>query len=267
MSYSRMLKELFPEITLHAEDLLLLEAFQINYLQDRVAEKEFSILLREYPVVNRFLVSKCPAIASFLTRILDEHKPEPEQKIMDQCQEALWEIADLIVYNKHPELYDQKTQIQWDISELTAITSLEGKSVADVGAGSGRIAFMVAPFVRTVFAIEPITSFRSFMKDKALKQEVENLFVMDGTLDYIPLPDNALDVLFTSNAIGWNINEELKEIERVVKPEGYAIHLLHADSAHEDPHYKILTSAPWDYQYKRALTDNTMKIRYYKKVF
>jgi len=39
--------------------------------------------------------------------------------------------------------------------------------VADVGAGSGRIAFMVAPFAQTVFAVEPLGSFRSFMKENA----------------------------------------------------------------------------------------------------
>ena len=64
MSYSKKLRDLFPDISLHVEDLLLLEAFQISYLPDRVAEKEFAILLREYPVVHRFLVSKYPPIGS-----------------------------------------------------------------------------------------------------------------------------------------------------------------------------------------------------------
>ena len=104
------------------------------------------------------------------------------------------------------------------------------------------------------------------MKEKASEQEVDNLFVMDGTLDSLPLPDNTLDILITSNAIGWNLNEELKEIERVVKSDGHAIHLLHSDSQHENPIHKNLTSEPWNYQFTQELSVKTMKIRYYKQI-
>ncbi len=219
MSYSKKLRGLFPESNLHAEDLLLLETFQIKYLPDRVAVEEFATLLRTYPVVHRFLVSKYPPIHSFLTRILKENKPVSNKNVIEeQCQEALWEIADLILYNKNPELFDTKAPIKWEIGEINSITSMEGKIVADVGAGSGRIAFLVAPVAQSVFAIEPVATLRSFMKEKALKEELSNVYVMDGTLDSIPLPDRTLDVLITSNAIGWNLQEELQEIERVIKP-------------------------------------------------
>jgi ubiquinone/menaquinone biosynthesis C-methylase UbiE len=267
MSYSKMLREIFPETTLHAEDLLLLEAFQIKYLPDRVAPEEFAALLREYPVVHRFMVNKYPPIASFFTRLLEENLPvAANQQIEEKCQEALWEIADLIIYNKHTELYDSNTRIHWDIGEISSITSLEGKTVADVGAGSGRIAFLLAPHAHTVFAVEPLGSFRSFMKEKAAKQEAHNLYVMDGTLDSIPLPDDSLEVLVTSNAIGWNLNEELKEIERVLRPGGYAIHLLQSDQELEDTLRETIVSAPWNYQYTLDTAEKTMKIRYYKEM-
>lgn len=262
-----MLRERFPEITLHAEDLLLLESFQIKYLPDRVAAREFATLLSEYPVVHRFLVNKYPPVASFLTRLLEENKTDGEShQIWDLCQEALWEIADLILYNKHPELYDRSKRIHWDISEIFSITSLEGKMVADVGAGSGRIAFLVAPHASAVFAVEPLGSFRSFMKEKAVKQDVHNLYIMDGTLDSIALPDDFLDVLITSNAIGWNLDAELKEIERVVKPGGHAIHLLHAEPKYEDPHMGTLTSEPWNYVFVRNLFQDVVKVKYHKEI-
>jgi len=267
MPYSQKLRELFPEITLQAEDLLLLETFQIKYLPDRVAVKEFAALLHAHPLIHRFLLLKYPPAGIFLNKLLEEHAPNTgEDLINEYCQEALWEIADLIIYNKHPELYDQKTRIHWEIGEITSITSLDGKTVADVGAGSGRIAFLVAPFARTVFAVEPINSFRSFMKEKAANQQTRNLFVMDGTLDSIPLPEDSLDVLITSNAIGWNLNEELKEIERVVKPGGTALHLISADVEQENPFHEILTSAPWNYRFDRYMTEQRMKIKYHKKL-
>ncbi len=267
MAYSQKLRGLFPEISLQWEDLLLLESFQIKYLPERVAVKEFATLIREYPVVYRFLISKFPPIASFLARLLEENKEiQDPQVIEEHCQEALWEIADLIIYNKSPERFDAQAPIKWEVDEIIALTSLEGKVVADVGAGSGRIAFLVAPFVQTVFAVEPISSFRSFMKEKAAQNGVENLFVMDGTLDSIPLPDHSLDVLITSNAIGWNLLEELKEIERVIKTGGYAIHLLQSDEELAYPFHETLTSSPWNYTCLQGIEEEKMKLRYYKSL-
>lgn len=264
MSYSQQLRQLFPEISLHWEDLLLLETFQIKYLPERVPIREFATLLRTFPVLHSFLVLKYPPIHSFLTRILEESNIfKDRQEISNHCQEALWEIADLILYNKHPELYDTHAPISWDIRDINAICSLEGKVVADVGAGSGRIAFLVAPTARSVFAIEPITSFRSYIKEKAAEKSLENLFVMDGTLDSIPLPAHTLDVLITSNAIGWNLAGELREIERVVKSGGHAIHLLQSAEQAENPFHETLISAPWNYTCLQN-GDKMMKTRYYK---
>jgi len=131
MTYSQKLRGLFPHITLHWEDILLLETFQIKYLPDRVAVKEFATLLRSYPLVQRFLVSKYPPISSFLTRILGENKAVDDKQHMEKyCQEALWEIADLILYNKRPELLDTHAPLRWDMDEISSITPLEGKVLA-----------------------------------------------------------------------------------------------------------------------------------------
>jgi len=267
MPYSQKLRDLFPGISLHWEDLLLLEAFQVKYLPDRVAVKEFATLLRAYPVTHRFLVSKHPPISSFLTGILEEHKPVGDKKLVeDHCQEALWEIADLILYNRNPELLDARAPIRWKIDEINSITPLKGKVIADVGAGSGRIAFLVAPFVQTVYAVEPVASFRFYMKEKTAKNRVDNLYVMDGMLDSIPLPGHSLDVLITSNAIGWNLNDELKEIERVIKPGGHAIHLLMSDKQQENPFHEILVSSSWNYSFFQEEDEEKMKLRYIKTI-
>ncbi|RLD91312.1 MAG: hypothetical protein DRJ29_14255 [Bacteroidetes bacterium] len=267
MVYSQKLRGLFPEISLNWEDLLLLETFQIKYLSDRVAVKEFASLIREFPVVHRFLVSKYPPISSFLSRILKENQALEDRELIEtNCQEALWEIADLIIYNKSPERFDAQAPIKWDLDEISTITSLEGKVVADVGAGSGRISFLVAPIAQSVYAVEPLASFRSYMKDKAIKNSMDNLFVMDGTLDSIPLPGRFLDILITSNAIGWNLLEELKEIERVVKPGGHAIHLLQSNEKLASPFHETLTSPPWNYTCIHDGNEEKMKLRYFKSL-
>ena len=89
MTYAQKLRGLFPEISLHWEDLLLLEALQIKYLPDRVAVKEFASLLHAHPVAHRFLVSKYPPISSFMARILKENKAVVDKQMLEeQCRQA-----------------------------------------------------------------------------------------------------------------------------------------------------------------------------------
>jgi SAM-dependent methyltransferase len=244
---------------------LLLEAFQISYLPDRVPPKEFATLLGTFPLLHRFLVAKYPGISSFLERIAEENETiEDPDLINEHCQEALWEIADLIIYNKYPEQFDSSAPIKWDLDELNKITSFEGKVIADVGAGSGRIAFMVADLAETVFAVEPLFSLRSFMKEKVAAKKLNTFFVMDGTLDSIPLPPRSLDILVTSNAIGWKLQDELHEIERVVKPGGFAIHLLWSEETYENPIHKELISPPWNYACSENKASPPQKLIYSK---
>ena len=268
MKYSKMLKESFPEISLVAEDLLVLESFQIKYLPDRVPHKEFATLMRKYPFVKHFLISKNPSISNFIDSVLEEHCEITDENLINEyCEELLWEIADLIVYNKFPEIYDEKVNFNWDIDEIIAKEELEGKTVADVGAGSGMLAFLVAKYAETVYAIEPISGFRSFIRQKAAKIDCKNVYVVDGFLDSIPFPDNSFDVLFTSNAVGWNIEKELQEIERVVKPNGQAIHIMRVnENVNENPVHEILLSKKWNYTFRKIEGSNKMKLKYIKTI-
>lgn len=268
MKYAETLKKLFPGLTLHAEDLFLLESFQVKYLPDRVPGKEFATLLRADPYIVRFLTLKYPPIEEFINTTLKKYKAISDEKTIEEhCQELLWEIADLIVYNKFPEVYDKQVKLTWNLNEITQEASLRGKIVIDAGAGPGRLAFMVAPFAKSVFALEPVSSFRRFIRNKAKKENITNVFVIDGFLDSVPLPDNSADFLMTSNAIGWNLEEELKEIERVLKPNGQAIHLLlDPGGKSENLLHKVLTSSPWQYSLEEFDYENSLKLKYFKTI-
>ena len=94
---------------------------------------------------------------------------------------------------------------------------------------------------------------------------MKNLFALDGFLDSIPLPDNSADVLMTSNAIGWNLEDELSEIERILKSSGCAIHLFQdPDIKAGNPIHDVLISSEWEYtccQYRYAAG---WKVKYLK---
>jgi len=266
MRYSEILKGLFEGIALKPEDLLHLETFQIKYLPDRVPGKEFATLLRANPVIHRFLISKYPPIENFINSILKENKPVTNKTTIENyCQELLWEIADLTIYNKYPDVFDAKVKFSWELNEIISPKSLKGKVVIDAGAGTGKLAFLVAKYARTTYAVEPASSFRNFIRDKVKKEKVKNLYIFEGFLECIPLPDNSVDVLMTSNAIGWNLEDELTEIERVLKPGAFAIHLMRRPNPKtENPFHDRLISTKWKYTYTQFKSKQGMKIKYSK---
>ena len=73
------------------------------------------------------------------------------------------------------------------------------QAVADLGTGTGRIAFLVAPIVRHVYGIEPVGGMRSFAELKKKKLGVKNVDFLPGEHRDIPLPDHSVDLVIE----GW----------------------------------------------------------------
>ncbi len=267
--YADSLRTMFPGVDLCIEDFYLLDRFQISYLPDRVPQREFAAILLANPSIQRFLITKHPPITAFIEDVLTRFGPAANQQELDECSDRLvWEIADHFVYIKRPDMYDERIDLGWNFEEVLAIVPLEHKVVIDAGAGTGRIAFAAARTAGQVFAVEPVTSFRQFIREKASDTGTANLFAIDGLLHAIPLPAGFADVLITSNAIGWRLEDELVEIERVVKPGGYAIHLASkADKAtRETPLHTRLTSPSGGYAYSRYTGKDGWKGKYWKQI-
>jgi ubiquinone/menaquinone biosynthesis C-methylase UbiE len=94
-----------------------------------------------------------------------------------------------------------------------------------------------------------------------------NIYVMDGFLDSLPLPDNSADFLMTSNAIGWNLEDELTEIERVVKHDGKAIHLMRTiGNKDKSPIHDVLVSSKCGYTFTSNESKEGVKYRYVKSI-
>jgi hypothetical protein len=244
MPYADHLRGLFPTLELEVADLFALEAHQIAELPTRAPERELAEVLHAHPEVRTFLEVRHPPIAGHLTRVLAAHPPAANVDIVTSEQDLLWEIGDLLVYVTAPETYDAMPTNDWDVSVVAELVDLDGKTVIDAGAGSGKVAFGAARRARHVFAVEPVARLREFMREKAASSGIDNLFVLDGTLDAIPLPTDTADVLLTCRAIGWDLDAELVEIERVVRPGGMALHLgLPHPPPADDPRHRHLTEA------------------------
>ena len=196
------------------------------------------------------------------------HGPAANQQELVECSEKLvWTIADLLVYNKYPEVYDALDFHGWDFHELTTITPLDNKIVIDGGAGTGRVTLEAAGMAKQVYAVEPVTRLRRFIREKALKAGLNNIFTLDGFLHAIPLPDGFADVLITSHALGWELEDELKEFERVTKPGGFIIHCPGtADMADGEYQHSRLISPDWQYKYSRYEETDGWKRKYWKQL-
>jgi ubiquinone/menaquinone biosynthesis C-methylase UbiE len=263
-----LFKRTFKGVTLKVEDLYLLESFQIGYLAGYVAERDLAAVLWAYPPIKIFLEKKFPQISDFVARIMTKYGPAVNELELAECSDRLvWTIADLLVYNKCPEAYDTLEFHSWDFREVTMVTPLDHKVVIDGGAGTGRVTLEAARTARQVFAVEPVTRLRQFIREKALKAGLGNIFVIDGFLHAIPLPDRSANIFITSHALGWQLEDELREIERVTKKGGTIIHC--PGSAEEDSdEYKHsrLISSDWNYEFSRYKETDGWKRKYWKQL-
>jgi len=254
--------------SLEMEDLLLLEDFQIGYLPGWIPEREFAAVLHAYPTIRAFLTKKHPPIGGLVERVMSEHAPaQSERELSDCCGSVVHTIRDMLTYGRCPEVYDAAEFHKWDFAEITGICPLTDKIVIDAGAGTGRVALEAAGSARWVFAIEPVTRLRRFMHEKAQAAGLRNVFIIDGFLHAIPLPDHFADVLITSHALGWRLDDELPEFERVVKPGGFIIHCPGTpDHPSCNEVHEALTSPRWGYRFARFELPDGRKRKYWKQL-
>ncbi len=240
MTYADLLRKRFAGLDPRVDDLFLLEAHQIAELPVRAPARQLAAVLHAHPRVRRFLEVRHPPIEPYLTGLLAEHDPVAGSDLVDGEATLLWEIADWIVYQRAPQLYDEASDFDPELSAIADVVGLDDKVVIDAGAGTGKMAIAAAATARHVFAVEPVATLRRYVRDRAAQHGIDNLYVVDGLLSAIPLPPASADVLLTRQAIGWNLAEELPEIERVLGPGGIALHLVgplhpphHGDRLHQ----------------------------------
>ena len=267
MSSVAHFKKMFQDVTLEIDDLLLLESFQIALLPGWVPEREFAVVLADRPEIARFLTARCPEVTGFIDSLLQKHTgPENAKDATTYGDTVVWTIADLLVYNKCPEVYDRLPFHGWDFSEISSIVHLAGKTVIDGGAGTGRVALEAAETAASVFAVEPVSRLRQFIRDKAKRKGLSNLYVVDGFIHALPFPDSFADVLVTSHALGWKLHQELAEFERVVRSPGFIIHCPGTAIGAEKDQHNALIAAPWSYEFLEYNEADGRKRKYWKRV-
>ncbi|MGO4280954.1 class I SAM-dependent methyltransferase [Cupriavidus sp. RAF20_2] len=91
-----------------------------------------------------------------------------------------------------------------------------GKSVVDLGAGTGKFTRLLAATGASVVAVEPVAEMRA-----QLAAKLPDATVLAGTAEAIPLPDASVHAVVCAQAFHWFANPAaMAEIRRVLRPGG-----------------------------------------------
>ena len=264
VSYRDQLEAWFGHLPLEVDDLLLLERFQLLGLPDRAPAPAFGRVLADDQRLRRFIETRCPELTDWLgerVRLASRDSGE-----LSEHREALvWELADWLVYQRYPEAYDDVPQLRWDAALLCEICEIEGRAIVDAGAGTGWLSVALARAAKVVFAVEPVSRLREYISQRAADASQDNVYTLAGLLHRIPLPRASVDILVTSRAIGWRLEDELDEVERVVSPGGWAVHVLGTPT--DGPRTSLhATLESRGYTLSRYLDASEWRQRYAKKI-
>jgi SAM-dependent methyltransferase len=92
-----------------------------------------------------------------------------------------------------------------------------GRTVVDVGAGTGKLTRLLPATGARVIAVEPVPEMRA-----KLVEVVPGVEALDGTAENLPLADGTADVVVVAQAFHWFDHERaLPELHRVLQPDGY----------------------------------------------
>jgi ubiquinone/menaquinone biosynthesis C-methylase UbiE len=108
------------------------------------------------------------------------------------------------------------------------------QTVADLGTGTGRMAFLLAPIVRHVYGIEPVAGMQRVADAKKQRLGVKNVDFLPGEHTDIPLPDNSIDLIiegwaflhaFTYTYPEWRSEFAyiVREMKRILRPRGAVV--------------------------------------------
>jgi len=99
---------------------------------------------------------------------------------------------------KSPAIWDALPWSYWDPSVIHDCVELKGKTVLDVGAGTGQVTIRCAPFAEIVYALEPAAALRRYIERKMNAAGLANVRTVDGVLEALPLGDSSVDVAILS---------------------------------------------------------------------
>ena len=222
--------------------ILLMDRWLVRLIcarSDENYQKKFGLVLASNPAIAWYCKEKAPEVSDTIDALIafapkfitDEEIRAAENFVLDEID---WAVVYMYpeVMNKNCEyIYD------WDKERLYELADFCGKTVLDVGAGTGRLTFTAAPFAKHVYASEPADRLREFMRDEIKRQSIKNITVLDGICEWLPYEDDTFDIVMSGHVLADDWDKEIAEITRVCKPGGW---LIDCSGDNDEPKQELL---------------------------
>lgn len=213
--------------------LLLFDRWVIRYFMDenkwynnemRDYKIDMGRALLRYPYIVEFCKRKAPECSEFINEVLTLTPKNLSDEELRNAELSILDYHDTFVVYAYPEIMDKVNYIRnWSPQRLYDLVDLTDKIVLDVGAGTGRLAFAASKKAKRVYASEPCDVLREYMRDKIKLDGIGNVKVLDGVVMDLPYEDNTFDVVMSGHVVGDFYDEELSELTRITKNDGWII--------------------------------------------
>ncbi|HEV7677175.1 MAG TPA: class I SAM-dependent methyltransferase [Candidatus Dormibacteraeota bacterium] len=129
-----------------------------------------------------------------------------------------------LLYWHDPDGYEELVAGEQIHPGVLDALDIDGRAVADLGAGAGRFTLFAARRARRVIAVDAVPALLDRLVDKARALELENIEVRRGSFTHLPLDDASVDIAVACSSLTshapWGGECALREVERIVRPGG-----------------------------------------------
>lgn len=250
---------------------LLLERFQIRIMLQSAGwrvnsdewKRSIGIALGANPAVKWYLEQRCPECASLISELIASAPAVTDTKQIRAAEVyAMAGVEDFVLYTR-PERMDASCDFiyAWNKERLFELADFAGKTVLDVGSGSGRLAFAAAERAKEVYASEPVDTLREYLREKIRREGIRNIRVADGMANDLAYPDGTFDIVMSGHVVGDDYDGEVAELTRVVKPGGWLIDCPGEESRKCSPNEGLLARGWEEFHYVSVLGGDVYRYR------
>ena len=213
--------------TISFQTLLLFDTWIIRWISFK-SEAEFlrnlSIGLAANPAVLWYFLTKCPDRADHFRNLAASSPLHLSANQIRASETWLLNELDGFVVYVYPDIMESLPYIRaWKAERLLSLTDFADKQVLDIGTGTGRLAIAAASKAMLVYACEPVERLREYLRTKLQRLEIQNVYVVDGTLEILPFQDQSFDIVMSGHIFGDDYRKEDRQMSRVTRKGGWII--------------------------------------------
>lgn len=150
--------------------------------------------------------------------------PESPLVVAMRRRQALDTLFWVLLYWNDPEAYEELVAGEQIHPGVLAALDLDGRVVADIGAGAGRFTLHAARHAQRVIAVDAVPPLLERLERKVHDLELSNVEIRRGSFTALPLDDASVDLAVACSSLTSTAPSggecAITEAERIVKPGG-----------------------------------------------